>query len=318
MSDKRGDRGDWYLDGDPAVGAVVLRCALLDRVPGITHGFATRSGGAKQFRPESERDTRSGGAKQFRPESERDTRSGGAKQFRPESERDTRLGAEGDLDFGAGADRRSRAENRRRLATRLGVHSERLFHLTQVHGARIVEVDGAESPEALREEQADGLVSCASVALGVLTADCVPVLLAERRGRAIAAVHAGWRGLAAGVLEAAVAHLEQLGVAPGTLVAAVGPCISAQAYEVGGEVADAFAPLDVDAETKVVQMRGERAHVDLAGVASRLLGRAGVGRVALSGRCTAREPALFFSHRRDGSPGRQLSVIGRLCPGGGR
>ncbi len=295
--DRARDRGGFYLDGDPALGAVVVRSTLLDRVPGVTHGFATRRGGA---------------------------RGGGG-------------GVGGELDFGARASAAARRENRRRLALRLGVEPGRVFTVRQVHGARIVDVEAVARREAVAAQEADGVISqLAATAVGVLTADCVPVLLAERRGRAVAAVHAGWRGLAAGILGAAVARFEELGVAPRDLVAAIGPCIGVEAYEVGEEVAEAFADLDEredergdereaggeaggEADDSVVRRVGRaKPHVALAAAAARLLARAGVRQVARSEHCTAREEALFHSHRRDASFGRQLSVIGRLCSSPGR
>jgi YfiH family protein len=156
--------------------------------------------------------------------------------------------------------------------------------------------------------------------LGVVTADCVPVLFAaiaanddqdDNRAEAVAAAHAGWRGLAAGVLQRVVQRFEQeFGVAPSSLRVAIGPCISAPHYEVGPEVIEHF-PLVPGA---VCQAAGDKHLLDLARVARHQLEGAGVPSDAIStaeGACTFSQPGLFFSYRREGqATGHHLSVIG--------
>jgi YfiH family protein len=181
-----------------------------------------------------------------------------------------------------GDDRTSVVENRRRLATEAGVDPERLSWPRQVHGAAVVRANGrgAEADAIWTERPGVGLV--------VVTADCLPIALVRTEGGppAVCLVHAGWRGLADGVVEHAVAALG------GRLAAVVGPGIGACCYEVGPEVAERF---------------GERGPtLDLRAHAEGALRRAGVEEVANIDLCTSCDSARFFSHRRDrGLTGRQ-------------
>ncbi len=223
------------------------------------------------------------------------------------------------LAYHVGDDARAVAENRRRLEEALaadGATGVRWQWLSQVHGSDVVAVD-APAPEAAApgvpadgsgpapEPEADASVTAApGVALGVLTADCAPVALAGER--AVAAVHAGWRGLEAGVLEAAVAALRVLDDGP--VQALVGPCIHGHHNEFGARDLDRLVRRFGDG----VRARTEagRPAFDLpAGVAAALAG-AGVGRVDDVGICTACSGDLF-SHRRDGVTGRQAMVVVR-------
>lgn len=188
------------------------------------------------------------------------------------------------------------AENRRRVAAAAGFPPESLVLPRQVHGAHVVELD---VPRAAPE--CDGLVArTPDVTAGVLTADCAPVIVAGERG--VAALHAGWRGLVAGVVEAGV---ERVG-AP--RAAWVGPAIRACCYEVGDEVVDAFRARGLPVA---------RAHrVDPADAAAAALRRAGVARVAVADECTSCD-ARYFSHRREGIGGRQgafAAIVGAGAP----
>ena len=177
----------------------------------------------------------------------------------------------------------------------------------QVHGARVMSaVSAAARPEA------DALATATpGLLVGVVTADCMPVLLVDRRRRVAAAVHAGWRGTAAGVLEAAVEHLRAaFGARPADLEAAIGPAIAGCCYEVGVEVADAFRVRTGDATAPAWTRCGSRRHLDLRIAARCLLEAAGVGSVAVLGPCTVCGPG-YHSYRRDGArTGRQLSFAG--------
>jgi YfiH family protein len=177
----------------------------------------------------------------------------------------------------------------------------------QVHGTRVVTLDrSAERPEA------DGLVTAdAGVRVGVVTADCVPILMLAQRRRAVAAVHAGWRGAAAGVVEGALAHLRSsFGVEPAELQVAMGPAIGACCYEVGPEVRTAFTARTGDLTAPAWSRRGERDVVDLRIAIGCLLAAAGVARVGTVGPCT-RCSAEYSSYRRDGTDAaRQWSFIG--------
>lgn len=175
----------------------------------------------------------------------------------------------------------------------------------QVHGVRVLEAAG-EWPEA------DGLVTTTpGRVVGVVTADCVPVLLVAPDARLAAAVHAGWRGAAGGVLEAAVRGMVARGAEASQIEAAVGPAVGPCCYEVGGDVRDAFVARAGDATAPAwVGPEGERYHLDLRRAVSLLLAAAGIRATAVLGPCTACTPA-YCSYRRDGSgAGRQLSFVG--------
>ena len=179
----------------------------------------------------------------------------------------------------------------------------RLVCLRQVHGREIVRVDGGALPagavgDGLVGERPDRL-------LWVYAADCVPILVASADGRRVAAIHAGWRGLVAGVIAAA---LEQLGAPPA--VAAIGPCLSLERCEMGEEVVAAFEAADLSAA--VHREFGARAHVDVRAAARLQLERVGVSEIDTSDRCTWRDEAEFPSHRRDVTHG-QKPRAGRIA-----
>lgn len=180
--------------------------------------------------------------------------------------------------------------NRRRLAVALGFEPDRIVFSRQVHGVRLVD-HRIESPEGVVE--ADGhVVSEPGLAPLVFVADCLPVALSGPGG--VAMVHAGWRGLAGGILAAGAAAVE-------ATRAAIGPGIGPCCYEVGEEVLSAFSGLG-----KGVAL-GRM--LDLPEAARRLLAAAGVGEIESAGLCTSCEEELFFSHRRDqGRTGRQAGV----------
>ncbi len=215
-------------------------------------------------------------------------------------------------------------ENLARVRFQIGVPRDALYACTQVHGRDVVVIAGGEDPLEVAARKADALVTPApDVAVAVRTADCAPVLLALDDGSAVAAAHAGWRGAVGGVLEETVAAL----CAPSAssrarVVAAVGPCIGADAFEVGPEVVDAAraAAGDVDGLVRPSPAGGDRALLDLGGLCVALLRRAGVERVERVGGCTFTEEDAYFSHRRDvtrrkgAATGRQMSAIARTAP----
>lgn len=180
----------------------------------------------------------------------------------------------------------------------------------QVHGARVLRVDAGLGP--LRPVgEADALVTTVrGLVLAVRTADCVPVLLAAPGG--VAAAHAGWRGTVAGVVPAAVAALcEATGADPASLVAAVGPHVGGDAYEVGPEVVQGLRGTGLSDEVFLRPRPGARDHVDLGAAVEAQLRRAGVPRVDRVAGCTFTDPR-FFSHRRDGAAaGRQAGLVAR-------
>lgn len=178
-----------------------------------------------------------------------------------------------------------------------------------VHGTGVV--DAPVVPPAERPVGDTGITVPGHALVGVTTADCVPVLLLDRGGRAAAAVHAGWRGAAAGVIETAVAHLDRThGIAPFDLDAAIGPAIGSCCYEVGAEVHDAFVAHSGSLTSAAWDLRGPKPRLDLRRAVQLILQRDGIGDSTLVGGCTRCTPALH-SFRRDGaSAGRQLSFIG--------
>lgn len=194
------------------------------------------------------------------------------------------------------------AENRRLLRASLALPAEPAW-LEQVHGTRTIHIGREEGcPADASLADAPGQV-CA-----VLTADCLPVLFASTDGAKVAAAHAGWRGLAAGVLETTI---EQLATPPGHLLAWLGPAISQANFEVGAEVREAFVASDSLAASAFLPNERGRWQADLYALARQRLKRAGVDAVFGGGLCTYAGSAEFFSHRRDGRCGRMATLIWR-------
>ncbi len=204
------------------------------------------------------------------------------------------------------------AENRRRAMAELGHAEASLLTLHQVHSPDVATVTGRWSGPSPR---ADAMVTDRpGLALGILTADCAPVLLADGEAGVVGAAHAGWRGALAGVVEAAVVAMEALGARAGRMSAAVGPCIAQASYEVGPEFRDPFLTADAANGALFVAGGNGRPHFDLSGFVGRRLQSAGVSQVTVMARDTCAEGEDFFSYRRschDGDPdyGRNLSVI---------
>ena len=194
--------------------------------------------------------------------------------------------------------RRNRAELRRSLP------AEPKW-LRQVHGTTVVEaVDAGESPEADAAFAHQPGAVCA-----VLTADCLPVLLCDEQGTVVAAAHAGWRGLCAGVIENTLRAMDR---PPATLLAYLGPAIGPAAFEVGAEVRAAFLAEDEQSEAAFAAGKMGKAgkfYADLYALARRRLARSGVQRIYGGGYCTYTEAERFYSYRRDGVTGRMASLI---------
>lgn len=186
--------------------------------------------------------------------------------------------------------------------------------LRQVHGTAVFDadagtVDGAALAAEGDEPEADAAVTRREgVVLAVLHADCLPVLLCSDDGAVLGAAHAGWRGLAAGVVEATLAAMRVPG---GRVIAWLGPAAGPANYEVGDEVRAAFVDGDAGAASAFAASRPGHWRVDLYALARRRLARLGVTRVHGGGRCTIGEPAAFFSHRRDARTGRMASLLWR-------
>ncbi|HEV8605890.1 MAG TPA: peptidoglycan editing factor PgeF [Tepidisphaeraceae bacterium] len=201
------------------------------------------------------------------------------------------------------------AENYRRLGAAAGCDGKMMRKVNQVHGANAVwmnsDVSCAQAPSA------DAIVSDDPRCMAcVRVADCVPVLLASEDGRVVAAVHAGWRGIVAGVVLAAVAAIKSR-TGRNEIFGAIGPCIGVESFEVGGEVVEEFRRA-LGEEAPVSAKRGEKAHIDLRLAIWHQLRGCGVSsdRIDSTDRCTFRDKDEFFSHRRDGGvTGRMAAII---------
>ncbi|MDR0441106.1 MAG: peptidoglycan editing factor PgeF [Candidatus Accumulibacter sp.] len=192
------------------------------------------------------------------------------------------------------------AVNRELVRRRIGA---RPVWLRQVHGIRVIDAAGGAGTHPAEADAA--FTRQAGVACAVMTADCLPVLLCDTGGTVVAAAHVGWRGLLAGVIEAAVAATE----APcRDLLAWLGPAIGPRAFEVGGEVRAAFAAADPEA-VEAFHPSGDKWLADIYLLARQRLAKRGVTRVFGGGFCTLSETERFYSYRRDGRTGRMASLI---------
>ncbi|MFD1507835.1 peptidoglycan editing factor PgeF [Lacimonas salitolerans] len=201
--------------------------------------------------------------------------------------------------------------NRARVAKAMGVTPDRLVSVNQVHSATAVSLDNPPEPRP----RADAMVTATpGLALGVLSADCQPVLFADARAGVVGAAHAGWRGALDGVLEATVEAMERLGAARGRIAAVIGPTISQRAYEVGPEFLEDFMAEDPQYQRFFVNGEGDRYLFDLPAFGLHRLRGAGVGHAEWTRHCTYSNPDRFFSYRRtthagEADYGRHLSAI---------
>ena len=218
------------------------------------------------------------------------TRTGGASR-----------GPYASLNLGAHVGDDPAAVERNRARLRAALPADPVW-LQQVHGTDVV--DAATAPPLARADAA--VARARHVVCAVLTADCVPVLLAGRGGEAVAIAHAGWRGLAAGVIEAAVARMN---VPAANVIAWLGPAIGPRAYEVGPEVREAFVRREAAAAGAFVLRRDGRFLADLFVLARQRLAAAGVAAVYGGGHCTYTEAERFYSYRREPATGRFASLV---------
>jgi hypothetical protein len=268
-----------------ADGIAVVGCEALGAAPGFAHAFSTRRGGVS-------------------------------------------AGAYASLNLGLGVGDHAAAvhENRRRFFATVGVPSDRSVRARQAHGSAVLVVDRSlagglrlSSGPAGGPAGFDALVTdVPGLALTVSTADCLPILIADPRRRAVAAVHAGWRGTVRRVAERAVAALrERYGTDPHDCVAALGPGIRGCCYEVDAPVIEPLSASLPDWRACVRVKEGDRWDLDLAAANRRILEAAGVPPAAIhdAGLCTACRRDLFFSYRRDGErTGRMMNAV--LIAGG--
>lgn len=216
------------------------------------------------------------------------------------------------LNCGAGSSDQSEvvAINRARVAQAMQVAPDHLIGVHQIHSALVATVTGT-GPQG----RADAMVTnVPGLALSILTADCMPVLLADTEAGVIGAVHAGWRGVLDGVLETTLEAMEALGADRAETAAIIGPCISQSAYEVGTEFLDRFVAEDPASEWYFANGEGNRYLFDLPGYGLFRLREAGVGLAEWTRHCTYSQPDLFYSYRRsvhtgEADYGRLISTI---------
>ncbi|SKB28623.1 peptidoglycan editing factor PgeF [Sphingopyxis flava] len=215
--------------------------------------------------------------------------------------------------IGSGDDPALIAENRRRAATAI-LPGAALAGVYQVHGRRCLIVD--ETTDLAARPEADALATrTPGILLAILTADCVPILFADREAGVVGAAHAGWKGAIAGVAEATLEAMEELGARRARITAAIGPCIGRASYEVDAAFVSRFLADDPANERFFAAGRPGHAMFDIAAYVAARLAAAHVPTVAIGGQDTCAQEADYFSYRRaclrgEKGYGRQLSVIG--------
>ncbi len=205
-------------------------------------------------------------------------------------------------------------ENRARVARHLGGTNSDVATLYQIHSPIAVAIDAPFAPD--QRPKADAIVTATpGLVIGVLTADCAPVLFADPEAGVVGAAHAGWRGAVGGILEATITEMENLGARRNCIIAAIGPAINQVSYEVGPDFEAAL--LKSCADNKIFLSRkspDEKAHFDLPGYVETRLRKSGVAEVERQSPCTYLNESMFFSfrrsqHRSEPDYGRQISAI---------
>jgi polyphenol oxidase len=204
------------------------------------------------------------------------------------------------------------ASNRAEALAAIRLSNRQLITLKQVHSNTVVVLTDEPDPAVRRE--ADAIVTNRrDIALGILTADCAPILFADAKAGVVGAAHAGWKGAAGDIAYATVLAMVALGADPGRIHAAIGPTISGANYEVGPEFAAALIDKHPHAAVRITRPEGGREHFDLPGFIGDQLAGAGIGKVDDLRLCTYAEPAAYFSHRyathHGATTGRQISII---------
>ncbi|MGH1368516.1 MAG: peptidoglycan editing factor PgeF [Maritimibacter sp.] len=218
------------------------------------------------------------------------------------------------LNCGAGSDDQTAAVrlNKERVAAAMEVAPDALVTLHQTHSPRVVTVH---EPFSETPPEADAMVTnTPGLALGILTADCEPVLFADQKAGVVGAAHAGWKGALDGVLEATVDAMVALGAQRSAITAVVGPTISQGAYEVGPEFMERFLDCDMELGRFFAGGRGDRVHFDLPAFGVHRLREAGVGHAEWTRHCTYQDADRFYSfrrsvHKKEADYGRLISVI---------
>ncbi len=215
---------------------------------------------------------------------------------------------------GSNDDTAAVTENRRRIAATLGLAPPALRSLYQIHSTDIVEVTD-DLPDAERPKGDAMVCQLPALGLGILTADCIPILFADRHNKIAAAAHAGWKGALGGVMEATVAEMELRGSKREDIVAAIGPAIAQRSYEVGADYREIFVASNTDyADYFVDGARDDHYQFDLPGFVEDRLNESGLVEVENLALDTYSDETRFFSYRRtthhgEADYGRQISVI---------
>lgn len=213
---------------------------------------------------------------------------------------------------GSGDDPEAISENRARVVAALAPEAQ-LAGLYQVHGNQCVILD--ESSDLSARAEADALATRSkNIMLGILTADCVPVLFWDRQAGVIAAAHAGWKGAISGVTDSSIEAMEKLGAGRENIAAAIGPCIGRRSYEVDDGFMERFITDDPHNEMFFAPHKAGHAMFDIAAYVAARLAKAGIKQIAMTGQDTYAEADQYFSYRRachkqENSYGRQISVI---------
>jgi YfiH family protein len=203
-------------------------------------------------------------------------------------------------------------DNRRLVTAALGVEPHRLALVKQTHSARVITITG---PHTGPRIEADAMVTARpGIALGILTADCTPILLADPIAGVVGAIHAGWRGAADNIIATTLEAMVVLGAEPGRIIAAIGPTISGVNYEVGDTFMADFLALHPHSTHRFTQPPGAKVHFDLPGFVADQLAATGVHTLDKVGGCTYADPQRYFSHRfathAGTRTGRQIAIIG--------
>ena len=216
--------------------------------------------------------------------------------------------------FGSGDETQNVAANRAEVLNLLGASQLELITPYQHHSADVIVAKTAWAPG--EAPKGDAIVTTSSkFAIGILTADCAPVLFASQDGGVIGAAHAGWRGAIGGVLEATVATMARLGAEPSGIIAAIGPCLGQENFEVGSEFYEQFTAVNKDyARFFKRPVANAKPHFDLAGFCHARLLACDIGAVHMVPHCTYARESLYFSYRRNthqkrADYGRQISAI---------
>lgn len=205
------------------------------------------------------------------------------------------------------------AANRAAAATALGFAGDRLYLLKQTHSADVVTLAAVPTGGPLISADAT-VTNLPGVALGIMTADCTPILLADPQAGVVGAAHAGWRGAVDGIIANTVAAMVALGADPTRIVAAIGPTISGPNYEVGDDFRADFLALHPTGSHYFSTPPGKQVHFDLPAFVIEQLAATGISQIERIGGCTYAEPTRYFSHRyathQGTATGRQIAIIG--------